>query len=79
MATVESSDMQVVVEFGEPLRGVSSYYQGAVVTGKTTYGMEPEGVVKSVGGGGILMKVGVAIVMTSKQRGLGGVSRVGEG
>jgi hypothetical protein len=60
MATVESSDIWVVVDVGVPLQ---SFSRAQPLESGGAYGIEPAGVVKSVGGGGMLMNVGVAIVM----------------
>ena len=57
MATVESSDMEVVAELGVPLEDVSAH-KALYCAQLVTYGAS-EGVAGSAGGGGRLMKVGV--------------------
>ena len=68
MATVESSDMDVVAELGVPLVTIVSKMRlkrKSAVEG-ATYGMS-EGVTGSEGGGGRLMRVG-ADIATKRQK-----------
>jgi hypothetical protein len=63
MATVESSDMDVMVEFGVPLRDLYGQLGRGLKGAGRTYGMS-EGVTGSEGGGGRLIKVGALDIAT---------------
>lgn len=59
MATVESSDIVVVVEFGVPLSAMLALISQSSCLGmRVTYGPMSEGVIGSAGGGGRLIRVG---------------------